>query len=50
MDKNEYEEGLKRLGELQHIDDTDPRCDEFNELLDKLVDYENEHNIFVTRV
>jgi len=50
VSKNEYEIGLERLGELQNIDDSDPRCDEFNQLLDNLVQYEDEHNIYVTRV
>jgi hypothetical protein len=49
MGKEEYKEVIKKLDELKDIEDWDSRCDEFNELLDKAVSYENENNIYVSR-
>ena len=50
MNDVEYETAIERYKELQNINNDDPRCNEFNELLDSLIAYENENNIFVTRV
>ena len=46
---DEYKVKLKRLDELQDIDDWDDRCDEFNCLLDMIIEYDNENNIYIPR-
>ena len=49
MKQSDYENMITRLEVLQDIENNDPRCDEFNELLDEVISYEDEHNIYVTR-
>ena len=49
MTEEDYKVDVKRLNELQDIENDYTRCDEFNELLDKVIAYEDENNIPISR-
>ena len=49
MNEEQYQIDVKRLDALKDIENDDPRCDEFNELYDKVVAYEDEHSLPIVR-
>ena len=50
MTSEEYKAKIARLEALKDIEDNDSRVDEYNELFDEVLDYENENGIYITRL